>query len=159
MLVLRHAEEFDRESGCDMSTLLEHKEAIREVIDLFSNLEIDVLEQAKLVTSDVHFEVYDSDGSVMVELDGRDKLIEVFQQAISEIKTAYHLNGQQVITVDGDSAIDVHYGKAILVQEVDGKDVVVDRSYRYTDTLVLTGGAWLIKRRIQHLVLSETRPL
>ena len=29
----------------DMSTVLEHKEAIREVIDLFSNLEIDVLEQ------------------------------------------------------------------------------------------------------------------
>ena len=66
-----------------MSTLLEHKEAIREVIDLFSNLEIDVLEQAKLVTSDVHVEVYDSDGSVMVEFDGRDKLVEVFQQAIS----------------------------------------------------------------------------
>ena len=142
-----------------MTKLLEHKEAIREVIDLFSTLEIDAEAQAKLVTPDVHFEVYAPDGSVMVELDGRDKLIEVFKEAISPIKTAYHLNGQQLITVNGDTATNIHYGKAILVQEIDGTEMVIDRSYRYSDTLILVDGTWLIKRREQYLVLSETRPL
>ena len=142
-----------------MTTLLEHKEAIREVIDLFSTLEIDAEAQAKLVTPDVHFEVYAPDCYVMVKLDGRDKLIEVFKEAISPIKTAYHLNGQQLITVNGDTATNIHYGKAILVQEIDGTEMVIDRSYRYSDTLILVDGTWLIKRREQYLVLSETRPL
>ncbi len=95
----------------------------------------------------------------MVKLDGRDKLIEVFKEAISPIKTAYHLNGQQLITVNGDTATNIHYGKAILVQEIDGTEMVIDRSYRYSDTLILVDGTWLIKRREQYLVLSETRPL
>ena len=41
----------------------------------------------------------------------------IFGGAMSTVKTAYHFNGQQVITIDGDTATDVHYGKAILIQE------------------------------------------
>ncbi|WP_315560192.1 nuclear transport factor 2 family protein [Actinomyces gerencseriae] len=83
----------------------------------------------------------------------------IFSGAMSTVKTAYHFNGQQVITIDGDTATDVHYGKAILVQEQDGKDALVDNSIRYTDTLVLVDGTWLISRREQHVVITETRPL
>jgi hypothetical protein len=83
----------------------------------------------------------------------------IFGGAMSTVKTAYHFNGQQVITIDGDTATDVHYGKAILVQEQDGKDALVDNSIRYTDTLVLVDGTWLISRREQHVVITETRPL
>ena len=83
----------------------------------------------------------------------------IFGGAMSTVKTAYHFNGQQVITIDGDTATDVHYGKAILIQEQDGKDVLVDNSIRYTDTLVNRGGRWLISRREQHFVLSETQAL
>ena len=46
-----------------------------------------------------------------------------------------------------------------LIQEQDGKDVLVDNSIRYTDTLVLVDGTWLISRREQHVVITETRPL
>lgn len=141
-----------------MTTLSEHKEAIREVIDLFSTLEIDVAEQAKLFTPNAHVEIYAPDGSLMMEFDGRDKLIEIFGGAMAAVKTAYHFNGQQVITIDGDTATDIHYGKAILIQERDGKDVLVDNSIRYTDTLVLVDGTWLISRREQHFVITETRP-
>ena len=142
-----------------MTTLSEHKEAIREVIDLFATLEIDVAEQAKLFTPDTHVEVYGPDGPLMMEFDGRDKLVEIFRGAMSTVKTAYHFNGQQVITIDGDTATDIHYGKAVLIQEQDGKDVLVDNSIRYTDTLVLVDGTWLISRREQHVVITETRPL
>lgn len=142
-----------------MTTLSEHKEAIREVIDLFSTLETDVAEQAKLFTPDAHVEVYAADGSLMMEFDGRDKLVEIFGGAMSTVKTAYHINGQQAIAVDGDTATDTHYGKALLVQEQGGEDVLTDHNIRYTDTLVLTDGRWLISRREQHFVISETRPL
>ncbi|AYD89408.1 nuclear transport factor 2 family protein [Actinomyces sp. 2119] len=142
-----------------MTTPLEHKDAIREVIDRFAALEVDVSEQAKLFTPDAHVVVYAADGSVMMEFDGADTLVERFGAAMAGVKTAYHINGQQVITVDGGTATDVHYGKALLVQEVDGKDVLTDHSIRYTDTLVLRDGKWLISRREQHFVISETRAL
>ena len=141
-----------------MTALSEHREAIREVIDRFAILEIDVAEQAKLFTPDAHVEVYAAGGSLMMEFDGRDKLVELFSGAMAAVKTAYHFNGQQVITIDGDTATDIHYGKALLVQEINGEDVIVEHSIRYTDTLVLVDGAWLISRREQHFVLSETRP-
>ncbi len=137
--------------------LLEQKEAIREVIDRFSTLEIDVREQAKLFTPDAHVEVYAADGSKMMEFDGKEKLIELFGGAMAGVKTAYHMNGQQVITIDGDVATDIHYCQASLVQEEDGRDVLTEHSIRYTDTLVNHDGQWLISRREQHFVLSEKR--
>ena len=142
-----------------MTTLLEKKEAIREVIDRFSALEIDVAEQAELFTPDAHVELYGADGSLMMEFDGREKLIEVFGGGMSGVKTAYHMNGQQVITIDGDTATDIHYCQASLIREEDGRDVLTRHSIRYTDTLVNRGGRCLISRREQHFVLSETQAL
>jgi hypothetical protein len=138
---------------------LEHKEAIREVIDRFAVLEIDVVEQAKLFTPDAHVEVYAADGSKMMEFDGTDKLVEIFGAAMADVSTAYHFNGQQLIEVHGDTATDVHYGKALLVQKADGKNVLTDHSIRYKDTLTFVEGKWLISRREQHFVVSEQREL
>ncbi|RAX21945.1 nuclear transport factor 2 family protein [Actinomyces sp. Z5] len=139
-----------------MPTELEHKDAIREVVDRFSNLEIDVAEQSKLFTPDTHVEVYNADGSKMMEFDGADQLVELFGAAMAAVKTSFHINGQQVITIDGDTATDVHYGQALLVQEQDGKDVLLSHSIRYIDTLVLRNGVWRISRREQHFVISQT---
>ena len=110
-----------------------------------------------MFTPDAHVEVYAADGSKMMEFDGREKLIELFGGAMAGVKTAYHMNGQQVITIDGDSATDIHYCQASLVQEEDGRDVLTEHSIRYTDTLVNRDGQWLISRREQHFVLSEKR--
>ncbi|WP_103063164.1 nuclear transport factor 2 family protein [Actinomyces qiguomingii] len=140
-----------------MPTELEHKDAIREVVDRFSNLEVDVAEQSKLFTPDTHVVVYNADGSKMMEFDGADQLVELFGAAMVGVKTSFHINGQQVITIDGDTATDVHYGQALLVQEQDGRDVLLSHSIRYIDTLVLRDGNWRISRREQHFVISETR--
>ncbi|PHP53753.1 nuclear transport factor 2 family protein [Actinomyces ruminis] len=140
-----------------MPTELEHKDAIREVIDRFSNLEVDVAEQSKLFTPDAHVVVYNADGSKMMEFDGADQLVELFGAAMAGVNSSFHINGQQVITIDGDTATDVHYGQALLVQEQDGKDVLQSHSIRYIDTLVLRDGDWRISSREQHFVVSETR--
>ncbi|SDN72140.1 SnoaL-like domain-containing protein [Actinomyces ruminicola] len=77
--------------------------------------------------------------------------------AMAGVNSSFHINGQQVITIDGDTATDVHYGQALLVQEQDGKDVLQSHSIRYIDTLVLRDGDWRISSREQHFVVSETR--
>ena len=69
------------------------------------------------------------------------------------------MNGQQVITVTGDTAVDEHYCRAALVMEEDGRDIVSDNYIRYRDTLVRQGGEWRIAERIQHFVITKKQAL
>ncbi|WP_316670015.1 nuclear transport factor 2 family protein [uncultured Propionibacterium sp.] len=137
---------------------LEAKDAIREVIDRFSNLECDVAAQSALFTTDARVEVY-TDGARTMDIRGRDELIQRFGAFTGGVKSSYHMNGQQVITLNDDgTATDEHYCRAVLVSSGEDGDRLSDNCIRYTDTLVQQEGAWLIAHREQHFVLSETRP-
>lgn len=138
---------------------LEIKDAIREVIDTFSNLECDVAAQSVLFTADTRVEVF-MGGERTMDIHGRDELIEQFGAFTTGVKASHHMNGQQVITLNSDgTATDVHYCRAVLVSAgVDG-DVLADNYIRYTDTLVDQDGSWRIAHREQHFVLSRTSPL
>lgn len=138
--------------------ILEAKEAIREVIDVFSNLEIDVPAQMQLFTEDARVKVY-MGGNLAMDITGRAELEKQFGAFTGGIKAAHHMNGQQVITVDGDTAVDVHYCRAALVTEEDGHDVVTDHYIRYTDKLVRQNGEWKISEREQHFVISKKQTL
>ena len=72
---------------------------------------------------------------------------------------SHHMNGQQVITVDGDEAQDVHYCRAVLLTEQNGQEVIVDNYIRYIDQLVKQDGAWRIAERDQYFIMAETRPV
>ena len=119
--------------------ILEAKEAIREVIDRFSNLECDVHAQMPFFTEDTHVMVY-MGGNLAMDIHGREELEKTFSGFTSGIKSSHHMNGQQVITVTGDTAVDEHYCRAALVTEEDGRDIVSDNYIRYRDTLVRQGG-------------------
>lgn len=138
--------------------ILEAKEAIREVIDGFANLECDVHSQMKYFTEDTQVQVY-MGGKLAMDIKGRDELEKQFSGFTGGIKASHHMNGQQVITVDGDTATDVHYCRAALVLEENGHDVVSDNYIRYTDTLVREGGEWKIARRVQHFVITKKQQL
>ena len=69
------------------------------------------------------------------------------------------MNGQQVITVNGDKAQDVHYCRAALLVEQDGQEIISDNYIRYVDQLVFKNGAWRIVERDQYFVMTESRPV
>ena len=138
--------------------ILEAKEVIREVIDGFANLECNVPAQMVYFTEDVHVMVYMGDKLTM-DIHGRDTLEKQFSAFTGGIKASHHQNGQQVITVDGDTAVDVHYCRAALVMEENGHTVVSDNYIRYTDKLVKQDGRWLIKEREQHFVITKKQDL
>ena len=60
--------------------------------------------------------VYMGDKLTM-DIHGRDTLEKQFSAFTGGIKASHHQNGQQVITVEGDTAIDVHYCRAAVVGE------------------------------------------
>lgn len=138
--------------------ILEAKEAIREVIDRFSNLECDVHAQMPFFTEDTHVMVY-MGGNLAMDIHGREELEKTFSGFTSGIKSSHHMNGQQVITVTGDTAVDEHYCRTALVTEEDGRDIVSDNYIRYRDTLVRQGGEWRIAERIQHFVITKKQAL
>ncbi len=136
---------------------LEDKEAIREVIDRFSTLEIDVRAQAKLFTPDTKIIIYAGNKKVL-EINGSKEMEEKFGAAMANAKSSYHMNGQQVIDLKNDhEATDTHYCQATIENEENGKNVLNISSIRYIDTLVKQGNKWLIASREQHIVFNEKR--
>jgi hypothetical protein len=75
------------------------------------------------------------------------------------VTRSYHMNGQQVVEIDGDSARGIAYCQVKLVSEEDGREVLTDSSIRYDDEYVRHEGRWLIKTRISHFTVNDKRPL
>ena len=128
--------------------ILEEKEAIREVIDRFSNLECDVPAQQALFTKDAHIMVH-----------GSEEMRNQFEGFTKTVKASHHMNGQKVIEIEGSTATDTHYCRAALITEENGKTYITDNYIRYVDTLVKEEGTWKISIRDQYFVIVEKREM
>ena len=136
--------------------ILEAKDAIREIIDHFSNLECDVAAQRELFTPDAHIMVR-MGGKLAMDIHGAEEMVQQFGAFTASVKASHHMNGQQVIAVDGETATDTHYCRAALLTTEDGADYFSDNYIRYTDTLKKIDGVWKISVRDQEFVMSEKR--
>lgn len=138
--------------------ILEEKEAIREVIDRFSNLECDVPAQQALFTKDAHIMVH-MGGILAMDIHGSEEMRNQFEGFTKTDKASHHMNGQQVIEIEGSTATDTHYRRAALITEENGKTYITDNYIRYVDTLVKEEGTWKISIRDQYFVIVEKREM
>ncbi|MBR1738189.1 MAG: nuclear transport factor 2 family protein [Firmicutes bacterium] len=136
--------------------ILEAKEEIRELIDTFSNYECDVHAQAPLFTEDTHVMVY-MGGQLAMDIHGSGELEKQFSAFTVGVKASHHMNGQQVIVLNGKEETDTHYCRAALLTAEGGKEYISDNYIRYVDTLVRVEGKWKIKVREQHFLITEKR--
>lgn len=140
---------------------IEDKLAIKEVVDIFSNLvdtkEID--KQVLLFTEDGVVKSY-SNGQLSSELTGRTALKEAFAGFLANFHTVYHQNGQQTIDeLTANSAKTTSYCRVILVGERDGKSTKTTMYTVYKDELVKQSGVWLIKIRTSNFIRTETEEM
>ena len=138
--------------------IIEDKMAIKEVVDVFSNLadtkEID--KQVLLFTEDGVVQAY-SDGKLSSDLRGRKQLFDAFSGFLSSFNTVYHQNGQQTIDeLTGNTAKATSYCRVILVGNQNGKPVKITMYTIYKDEFVKQNGKWLIKKRTSNFVHRET---
>lgn len=136
--------------------ILEEKEAIRELMDRFSNLECDVKKQSEFFTEDCCIRIH-AGGKVTMEMKGREEMVRKFSGFAAAVKASHHMNGQQVIEIHGNTASDIHYCRTVLLISMNGKDYFYDHYLRYEDRLVKMDGIWKIKVRDQYFVMSERR--
>ena len=140
--------------------ILQAKSELKELVDTFSNLadEKKIPEQMPLFTPDTKVQVYMGD-DLLFDISGTKQLEEVFTSFTANVKRSFHMNGQQVVKIDGDTATGIAYCQVKLVSEEDGKEVITDSSIRYDDEYVRQNGTWLIKTRISHFSINDKRTL
>lgn len=137
--------------------IIEDKIAIKQVVDVFSNLadtkEID--KQVLLFTEDGVVESI-SYGKPGASLKGRKQLNEAFTAYLSNFHTVYHQNGQQTIDeLTETAAKTTSYCRVILVGKRDGKGMKTTMYVIYKDSFVKQNGQWLIKHRTSNFARTE----
>ncbi|MCM5664006.1 nuclear transport factor 2 family protein [Galbibacter mesophilus] len=135
---------------------IEDKMAIKNVVDVFSNLadtkEID--KQVLLFTEDGEVESITNGQSNLLK--GRQQLKETFSSFLSNFHTVYHQNGQQTIDeLTENTAKATSYCQVILIGEQDGKQMKTTLYTIYKDEFVKENGEWLIKHRTSNFVHRE----
>lgn len=138
--------------------IIEDKMAIKEVVDVFSNLadtkEID--KQVLLFTEDGVVQAY-SDGKLSSDLKGRKQLFDAFSGFLSSFNTVYHQNGQQTIDeLTATTAKATSYCRVILIGNQNENPVKITMYTIYKDEFVKQNGKWLIKKRTSNFVHRET---
>lgn len=137
---------------------IEDKMAIKEVVDVFSNLADtkEIEKQVQLFTEDGMVQSY-TDGALSSDLKGRKHLFDAFSGFLSNFKTVYHQNGQQTIDeLTATTAKATSYCRVILIGNQNENPVKITMYTIYKDEFVKQNGKWLIKKRTSNFVHRET---
>ncbi|EOI3466382.1 nuclear transport factor 2 family protein [Cronobacter dublinensis] len=134
--------------------------ALKELVDTFSNLadEKDVAAQMLLFTPDAYVNVV-MDGKVVFELHGREQINEAFSGYLSQFSIVYHHNGQQTVSIDGNTAQGIAYCQVTLIKEEDGQRLKQSSGVRYRDRYVYQDSQWLIAERLSDFMWTDTHPI
>jgi uncharacterized protein (TIGR02246 family) len=127
---------------------LEDRAALKALVDTFSNLADvkDVQAQTQLFTEDGTVQTYVG-GQRVADLRGRAQMGEAFGAFLQNFETVYHFNGQQVVTIDGDTASGTSYCLVTLIGVEDGRRMKTTIGVIYNDVYVRENDRWLIARR------------
>ncbi len=138
---------------------MKDKMDLKELVDVFSILadRKDAKAQESLFTEDAVVNSY-RDGKLISSLQGRKQIGEGFGNFLALFDTVYHINGQQVVTVDGDKATGVSYCQVVLIGKDDkGQRVMTTQGVTYDDEYLRVNGKWLIAKRTSHFVWSDRK--
>jgi ketosteroid isomerase-like protein len=91
------------------SAQTEDQLALKRLVDTFSNLADvkDVKSQMDLFTDDA--EVHSKVGEYVSVMKGKEQNGNAFASYLAQFDVVYHLNGQQTVEIDGDTATGISY--------------------------------------------------
>jgi len=140
--------------------ILKIKEELRALIDDYATLgdEKKIAQVMDLFTPDVKYDVY-MNNSLVSSVSGRENMESDFNKHAAEVKTYFTLNGQHKVIISESTATGVSFSQLKMVRENEGKNILSDYSVKYEDKYVFQDGKWLIKERIGHFLIIETKTL
>lgn len=139
---------------------LNAQQELRNLIDAYAQLgdEKKITEVMELFTKDATYTVF-MNGQQVANTTGTDILEKEFSDHATQVKTYFTLNGQHSVKIEGKTATGTSFTQVKMIREQDSKNILSDYSVRYDDDYILQNGKWLIKSRIGHFIIIETRPV
>ena len=140
--------------------ILKTKDELRNLIDNYACLsdEWKISEVMDLFTPDVTYKVY-MNGALVADVSGRENMESDFNLHASQVKKYFTLNGQHTVKINEDSATGVSFTQIKMIREMEGKEVLTDYSVKYEDKYLNQNGKWLIKDRVGHFLIIESRTI
>jgi hypothetical protein len=139
---------------------LENIRALRELVDTFSILadKKEVWKQTELFTKDATVESY-ANGVLVSSLKGTKQIGEAFESFLANFETAYHINGQHVVSINGEKAEGTLYCRVDLIGSENGNKINNTSAVSYKDEYILENGQWLIAKRTSNFVWQDRKEL
>ncbi len=137
---------------------LEDRAALKNLVDTFSVLS-DTKEagmQGLLFTEDATVKTV-FDGKVLADLKGRSQIVEAFAAFLGSVDQLFHQNGQQTVTLNGNTAKGVSYCQVTLITHQGEKKFITMQGVRYRDEYVKQNGRWYIKNRYSEFMWRDTK--
>jgi Uncharacterized protein conserved in bacteria with a cystatin-like fold len=141
-------------------TEMQDKLAIKELVDVFSVLadQKEVEKQTYLFTEDATVESFMNGQSTGV-MTGRKQIGDAFAGFLKLFDVVYHINGQQVLNLNGNTATGTSYCLVTLIGNENGKKMKNTMGVIYHDTYVKQDGKWLIAKRQSNFTWTEKTEL
>ena len=134
--------------------------ALKELIDCVAILgdKREFKKQVQLFTDNAVSETW-AGGILLLKLEGRKAIEEAFSKFLEGFDTVYHFNGQQVVTINGNTATGTVYCMATLIGQEQGRKLITTIGARYEDNYLRVGNNWLIASRVGNFDWQEKRVL
>ena len=130
--------------------------ALKELVDIFSIFadQKKTQEQTFLFTENAEV-VSIMNGQANPPLVGRKQIGETFAGFLNLFETVYHLNWQQTVSINGNSATGTSYCQVTLIGIENGKKLKTTFGVIYNDEFLKINGYWLINKRQSNFTWTE----
>lgn len=130
--------------------------ALKELVDKVSILadKKDVHAQVQLFSENGISETFVGDTAIL-KLKGRKAMEEAFGNLLKDYETVYHFNGQQQLTIHGETAAGISYCLVTLIGIEHDKRIKTTIGAVYHDHFIRENNHWLIAQRIGHFNWQE----
>lgn len=159
-LLTASAQTSDKERVHDDLNDLRDRMELKELVDKFSILadQKDVPAQVQLFTEDGVVEFYNGNER-QGEVNGRKQIGDAFAPYLALFDTVYHINGQQIVNIEGNRATGISYCQVVLIGSSDGKRTMTTEGVYYNDEFVRHEGKWLIAKRASHFMWRDVKEI
>ncbi|WP_246767351.1 nuclear transport factor 2 family protein [Rhizobium leguminosarum] len=96
-----------------------------------------------------------SSGQLGSSFKGRKEIGDAFAGYLANFETVYHINGQQTVELNGDTATGTAYCLVVLIADEAGKKIKNTSGVTYHDEYVRRDGKWLIAKRTSNFVWRD----
>jgi len=132
--------------------------SLKNLVDAVSILadKKDVHAEVQLFSENAISETF-AGGVSVLKLKGRKEMEQAFGDFLQDFETVYHLNGQQQVTINGDSATGTSYCQVTLIGTENGKKMKTTIGITYQDDFIRENNRWLIAKRTGNFDWQEKR--